>query len=110
MNKFHYYLRVMKWLIIFLFLCKIVFGQNGGRKNEKSISANTKDSYKTTGAWTYRKTQVGEIQESELPKLFKWTITPNRKKYREIQEKQRQQRAKYRIRGNEVFHRKKYNF
>ena len=100
-------MKIVSCLVLFTLYLN---AQQGGRRNEKSITEGRHDSYKTTSTWMYRKTQVGEIQESELPKLFKWTITPNRKKYREIQEEQRQQRAKYRIRGNEVFHRKKYNF
>ena len=77
-------MKIVSCLVLFTLYLN---AQQGGRRNEKSITEGRHDSYKTTSTWMYRKTQVGEIQEE-----------------------QRQQRAKYRIRGNEVFHRKKYNF
>jgi hypothetical protein len=100
----------MKWFIIFCFSVNFIFGQSGGRKNETSMGVKKYGKSPATSPWVYKKTEVGEIQENELIKLFKWTITPNRKEYRKIQDEQRKQRDKYRIRGNEVFHKRKYNF
>jgi hypothetical protein len=104
----YYQIKVMKLVILFCCLTCIVYGQEG-RKNEKSISKKIYGK-SISSPWKYHKTQVGEIQESEMPKLFKWNITPNRLEYRNAQEKQRVRRAKLRVRGNEVFHKKKYSF
>ena len=104
------YLKLMKWFIIFYFSINFILGQSGGRKNESSMGVTKYGKSPKTSPWIYKKTSVGEIQENELLKLFKWTITPNRKEYRKIQDEQRKQRTKNRVRGNEVFHKKKYDF
>ena len=100
----------MKWIIIFFFSINFLFGQQSGRKNEKSLGVKRYGKSPPTSPWVYKKTNVGEIQENELIKLFKWTITPNRREYRKIQDENRKIRAKNRIRGSEVFQTKKYNF
>lgn len=100
----------MRWFIVLVFSIGFLFGQQSGRKNEKSMGVKKYGKSPKTSPWIYKKTEVGEIQENELLKLFKWTITPNRREHRKILDENRKIREKNRIRGNEVFHRKKYNF
>jgi len=80
-----------------------------GRKAERSDVKQKRYFHQPkTSPWIYRKTVSGPIQEGELPKLFKWNITSNKRIAYKIIEQQNKQRMKNRIRGNQVFHRRKY--
>ena len=99
----------MKNLLILLlsFLC--LFSTAQGRKREKpNVAHRFYFKQPKTSPWVYRKTKPGIIQERELPKLFKWNITSNKRLDNKIIERQNKKRTKLRVRGNLVFSRKKY--
>lgn len=94
--------------IIFILFC-VNSSYSQGRKREKNnvVHRNMRRQPKTS-PWIYRKTESGIIQEREMPKLFKWNITKNKRLSNQIIEKQNKRRQKNRVRGNMVFSRRKY--
>ncbi len=97
-----------KLIGIFLVMFLSLSSQTGGRKLEKSNIIRRPHHKRTYVTWVYRKTKSGPIQEKEQLKLFKWNITKNKRWTNKIIEKQNKKRAKTRVRGNLVFHRRKY--
>lgn len=100
-------MRYFLFLIFILYFINPIFSQ--GRKREKSnVAHRNMRRHPKTSPWIYRKTSPGIVQERELPKLFKWNITKNKRFNNKTIEKQNKQRTKNRVRGNMVFHRRKY--
>ena len=94
---------------LFMLLSLISYSQVGSRKKEKVhvVHRNTHRQPQTS-PWLYRKTKPGLFQDKEMLKLLKWNVTKNKKAYRAIQEKQNKLREKRRVRGSDVFHKRKY--
>lgn len=99
-----------KVILIFIILCYIpTFSQNGGRKLEKTkISTKRRKHVKGNTSWVYRKTESGPVQDRELPKLFKRKKTRGGEENERIIKRQNNLRVKKRVRGNDVFHKRKY--
>jgi hypothetical protein len=97
-----------KLIGVFLIMFLSLSSQVGGRKLEKSNIIRRPHHKRTYVTWVYRKTKPGPIQEKEQPKLFKWNVTSNKRWARRILYKQNKLRAKKRVRGNLVFHKRKY--
>ena len=96
-------------LILLILLYIPVFSQTGGRKSEKTkIAGRRRSVKKSKPTWTYRETESGPVQDREMPKLFKRKRTKGREENSKILERQNKLRAKRRIRGNDVFHKRKY--
>jgi hypothetical protein len=94
---------------LFMLLFTISYSQVGSRKKEKvHVVHRNIHRQPQTSPWLYRKTKPGLLQDKEMVKLFKWTITKNKRNYRSIQEKQNKLRAKRRVRGKDVFQKRKY--
>jgi hypothetical protein len=102
---------VKKYLILILISISLFsYSQTGGKKRESSKTIRRGLFHKPpkTSPWIYRKTEPGNIQNRELPKLFKRYRTNGKKESSKILERQNRLRAKRRIRGSDVFHKRKY--
>ena len=101
-----------KIILIFLILfCFEGISQTGGRKLEKTNTVRRWRLLKKnpkTSPWIYQKTKTGPVQDRELPKLFKRRRTNGEKENEKILKRQNKLRAKRRVRGNDVFHKRKY--
>jgi len=88
----------------------LTYSQTGGRKRERIRTAKRGLFHRPlkTSPWIYRKTESGPIQNRELPKLFKRYRTNGKKESSKILERQNRLRSKRRVRGNDVFHKRKY--
>lgn len=98
-------------LILLILFCFEGISQTGGRKLEKTNTVRRWRLFKKnpkTSPWIYRKTKPGIIQERELPKLFKRKRTNGEKENEKVIKRQNKLRTKRRVRGNEVFHKRKY--
>jgi hypothetical protein len=97
-------------LLILLFISILSYSQTGGKKKEgvKTIKRGLFRKPPKTSSWIYRKTESGTIQNREFPKLFKRNRTIGKKESSKILERQNKLRAKRRVRGNKVFHKRKY--
>lgn len=93
---------------LFMLLFTISYSQVGERKKEGRQAHRNMNRQPKTSPWLYRKTKPGLLQDKEMVKLLKWNITKNKKNYRAVQEKQNKLRAKRRVRGKDVFHKRKY--
>ena len=93
---------------VFILMFTISYSQVGERKKEgRHVHRNVNRQPKTS-PWIYKKTESGIIQYKETSKLFKWTITKNKKSYKKIQLQQNKKREKRRVRGSDVFQKRKY--
>ena len=98
-------------LIIFFILFSFVLNaQVGGRMKERKNQKRFLKHIARSG-WHYKKTSPGKLQNHrrEGIKLFRWNVTSNKRLKRKIQGKINNERARKRIRGNDVFHKRKYN-
>lgn len=98
-------------LLILIVLPLLNYSQTGGKKKEKSRTVRIGGLFHKqprTSPWIYRKTESGPIQNREFPKLFKRKRTNGKRESSKILEKQNRLRAKRRVRGNDVFHKRKY--
>lgn len=102
----------MKRIILFILITFPIFtySQTGGKKKEgiKTIKRGLFRKPPKTSPWIYRKTESGTIQNREFPKLFKRDRTFGKQEFSKILERQNRLRAKRRVRGNNVFHKRKY--
>ena len=102
----------MKRIILFILITLPIFGysQTGGKKKEgiRTIKRGLFYRAPKTSPWIYKKTKPGTIQNREFPKLFKRNRTFGKQEFSKILERQNRLRAKRRIRGNNVFHKRKY--
>jgi len=83
--------------------------QSGGRMREnKNQKRLLKHIYKS--GWSYKKTKPGKFQSEwrEGRFLFKRNVTSGKQRKRKYQSKINNNRAKKRIRGNDVFYKRKY--
>ncbi len=98
------------FLLLILFLPIFAYSQTGGKKKEgiKTIKRGLFHKPPKTSPWIYRKTKSGSIQNREFPKLFKRYRTNGKKESSKILERQNRLRTKRRVRGNDVFHKRKY--
>lgn len=98
-------------LILFLFFSIVSYSQVGKRlkehKNQKKLVRHI-----SMSGWKYKKTSPGLMQSNkrEGAKLFKRVVQPNKKMIRREQSKINAKRVRSRVRGNNVFHKKKYRF
>jgi hypothetical protein len=102
---------VKKYILLILIVLPLLnYSQTGGKKKEKSrtIKRGLFHKQPRTSPWIYRKTESGPIQNREFPKLFKRKRTNGKRESSKILEKQNRLRAKRRVRGNDVFHKRKY--
>ena len=95
---------------ILILLSTCYYSQTGGKKKEgiKTIKRGLFRKPPKTSPWIYRKTESGTIQNREFPKLFKRYRTNGKKESSKILERQNRLRTKRRVRGNDVFHKRKY--
>lgn len=63
---------------------------------------------KKSSAWVYHKTKVSRKENRENMRLFSRQWTKRKKLYAVILKHQNAERAKRRVRGNNVFHKKKH--
>ncbi len=94
-----------------MFLFGASYSQAGARKKEgKTVHRSLKRLLKQpkTSPWIYRKTNPGRIQDREMSGLFRRWRTNGEKESSRIKERQNRFRAKRRVRGNRVFHKRKY--
>lgn len=127
--------RIAYLFFVFLFLTTVtVYGQ-AGRKKERSNqkrragvnlfkgnkSAGHADAFarshkkgffsrlfgKKSSPWVYHKTKVSRKENRENRRLFSRQWTKRKKLYASILKRQNAERAKRRVRGNNVFHKKK---
>lgn len=94
-----------------MLLFAVSYSQAGARKKEgKTVHRSLRRLLKQpkTSPWIYRRTKPGRIQEREMPKLFKRWRTNGEKESSRIKERQNRLRAKRRVRGKRVFHKRKY--
>ena len=100
------------FLCIFMLLFSIYYSQAGDRKKETTESGRLIHRrylrQPKTSTWIYRRTESGPIQNREMPKLFKRWVTNGEKESTIIKERQNRLRTKKRVRGNDVFHKRKY--
>lgn len=100
----------MRYFLLIIFTLHLInpsFSQGRKREANNVVHRNLRRQPKTS-PWIYRKTESGIIQETEMPKLFKWNITQNKRLSNKIIKKQNKKRSKERVRGNLVFSRRKY--
>lgn len=100
-----------KYLLLILIVLPLLnYSQTGGKKRESSRTVRRGGLFHKlkTSPWIYRKTESGPIQNREMPKLFKRHRTNGKRESSNILEKQNRLRAKRRVRGNDVFHKRKY--
>lgn len=97
-------------LLLLILFCFESISQVGGRKLEKSykVTSKRRTFRKSKPAWRYRKTESSPAQDRELPKLFRRKRTNGEKENQKIIKRQNKLRTKRRIRGNDVFHKRKY--
>lgn len=63
---------------------------------------------KPTSSWVYKPTKPGKKQDREQPHLFTRFRTKNKKYKDGVSARQNASRSKKRVRGNAVFHKRKY--
>jgi hypothetical protein len=97
-------------LLLLILFCFEGISQVGGRKIEKSykVAGKRRTIGKSKPAWIYRKTESGPVQDREMPKLFRRKRTKPGEENEKILKRQNKLRAKRRVRGNNVFHKRKY--
>jgi len=97
-------------LLILISISLFSYSQTGGKKRESSRTARRGGLFHKlkTSPWIYRETESGTIQNREFLKLFKRHRTNGKRESSKILEKQNRLRAKRRVRGNDVFHKRKY--
>jgi hypothetical protein len=95
--------------ILFMFISLSLSAQTGGRVKQRSNQRRLlKISNKT---WHFNPTKPGKLQNHrrEGRKLFTRSETRGGRQKARIQSRINSYRFRHRIRGNEVFHKKKYN-
>jgi hypothetical protein len=100
-----------KTLVILLLLFSFVLNaQVGGRMKERKNQKRFLNHIAKSG-WHYKKTSPGKLQNNwrEGRFLYKGNVTSNKRLKRKLQGKINSERARKRIRGNDVFYKKKYN-
>jgi hypothetical protein len=107
-------------LIILLFFSHQSFAQTGGRKKEKVNATSWKRRLfkQRRTPWEYHKTPINLpedkpnsnilIHKNRKKVIFFWNVTKGKIETRKIQERINGKRSKRRIRGNDVFHKRKY--
>ena len=100
---------MIRYLFIFFIFISLSLGaQVGGRvKQHKNQRRLQKISNKT---WHFQPTRPGKLQNHrrEGRKLFTRNVTPGKKRKAKIQLRINSYRDRHRVRGNEVFHKRKY--
>lgn len=98
------------FLILFMLFSLICSAQIGGRMKERKNQKRLHSHIFKNGKWKYNPTRPGKMQtyRREGKHLFKRNITPNKRLKYKYQCQINRHRANHRIRGNEVFHKRKY--
>ncbi len=95
-------------LLILIFISLLSYSQTGGKKREGIRTIRRGLFHKSRNPWVYRKTSPGRIQNREMSNLFRRNRTIGKNEYSKIIKRQNKLRAKRRVRGNKVFHKRKY--
>lgn len=85
-----------------------IFKRNPSAGNADEFAKGGKRSKKKSSAWVYRPTPTSKKQRKEQSSLFSRFRTKGGKVNESFLSRQNHDRAKSRVRGNKVFHKRKF--